>query len=197
MGKFTKVSENTFKEIQLEAGLILNKFDPTGATEVVDADIVCATTGGISIACKPTFTDYGSDIDNVPDNTLEFKEIDGWDCSLGFTALNASADVIKLALCAANDAEGKITPRFGAVADDAKDIWWVGERADGGFVACCLKNALSTDGLSLKTTKKGKGQLSCTLTGHISIKAQDVVPMDFYVQEGGAAPDEANVQEGE
>lgn len=187
MGKFTKVSENTFKEIQLEAGLILSKFDPTGETDVEDADIVCATTGGISITCKPTFTDYGSDIDNIPNNTLEFKEIDGWDCSLGFTALNASADVIKMALCAADASGNKITPRFRVSEADAKDIWWVGERADGGFVACCLKNAMSTDGLSLKTTKKGKGQLSCTLTGHISINAQDVVPMEFYVQEGESA----------
>ena len=184
MGKFVKVSENAFKEIQMEAGLILNKFDPTGATDVEDADIVCATTGGISITCKPTYTDYGDDIDNVPANMLEFKEVDGWDCSIGFTALNASASVIKLALGAADTDGGKITPRFDMSADDAADVWWVGERADGGFVACCLKNALSTDGLSLKTTKKGKGQLSCTLTGHVSINAQDVVPMEFYVQEG-------------
>ena len=184
---FVKVSENTFKEIQLEAGLILNTFDPSGATEVKDEDIVCATTGGISITCKPTFTDYGADIDNVPDNMLEFKEVDGWDCSIGFTALNASKSVIKLGLGAADTNGGKITPSFDMTADDAKDVWWVGERADGGFVACCLKNALSTDGLTLKTTKKGKGQLSCTLTGHVSIKAQDVVPMEFYVKEGDAA----------
>ena len=185
--KFVKVSEAAFKEIQLEAGLILNKFDPTGATDVADADIVCATTGGIAINCKPTFTDYGSDIDNVPNNMLEFKEIDGWDCSLGFTALNASVPVIQMALCAADVVGNKITPRNDLKVEDAKDVWWVGERADGGFVACCLKKSLSTDGLSLKTTKKGKGQLSCTLTGHVSIKAQDVVPMEFYVQEGEAA----------
>ena len=183
---FVKVSENTFKEIQLEAGLILNTFDPSGAAEVKDADIVCATTGGISITCKPTFTDYGADIDNVPDNMLEFKEVEGWDCSIGFTALNASESVIKLALGAADTNDGKITPRFDMTEADAKDIWWVGERADGGFVACCLKNARSTDGLTLKTTKKGKGQLSCTLSGHVSIKAQDVVPMEFYVKEGSA-----------
>ena len=187
MGKFVKVSENAFKEIQLEAGLILNKFDPTGATEVKDADIVCATTGGISITCKPTFTDYGSDIDNVPANMLEFKEVDEWECSIGFTALNASASVIKLALGAADTNDKKITPRFDMTSADASDVWWVGERADGGFVACCLKRALSTDGLSLKTTKKGKGQLSCTLTGHVSINAQDEVPMEFYVQEGESA----------
>ena len=185
--KFVKVSENTFKEIQLEAGLILNKFDVTGKTEVVDADIICATTGGIEASCKPTFTDYGEDIDNVPENMLEFKEIDSWACSMAFTALNASASVIKLALGAADSAEGKITPRFDLKDGDTADIWWVGERADGGFMACCLKNAMSTEGLTLKTTKKGKGQLSCTLTGHVSITAQNVVPMEFYVMEGKSA----------
>ena len=184
---FVKVSENTFNEIQMEAGLILNTFDPTGATEVKDEDIVCATTGGIEIACKPTFTDYGEDIDNVPNNMLEFKEIDGWDCSIAFTALNASTSVLKLALCAADVADGKITPRNDLTTADAKDIWWVGQRKDGGFVACRLMNALATEGLTLKTTKKGKGQISCTLTGHVSITAQDVVPMEFYVQEGEAA----------
>ena len=187
MGKFVKVSEKTFNEIQLEAGLILNKFDTTGETDVVDEDIVCATTGGIEISCKPAFTDYGEDIDNVASSILEFKEVDGWSCTIGFTALNASASVIKLALGAADADGNKITPRFDMSAADAKDIWWVGERADGGFVACCLKNAMSTDGLTLKTTKKGKGQISCTLTGHVSIEAQDIVPMEFYVMEGESA----------
>lgn len=184
MGKFVKVSENTFKEIQLEAGLILNTFDPSGEVEVKDEDIVCATTGGIEISCKPAFTDYGEDIDNVPNNMLEFKEVDGWDCSIAFTALNASASVIKLALGAADVEGNKISPRFDMTAADAKDVWWVGERADGGFCACRLMRAMSTEGLTLKTTKKGKGQLSCTLTGHVSITEQDVVPMEFYVQEG-------------
>ena len=186
MGKFTKVSQDTFKEIQLEAGLILNQFDPSGATEVADEHIVCATTGGIEIACKPQFTDYAEDIDNLPSGVVEFKEIDSYDCSISFTALNASAAVIKLALGAADNTDGKIVPRFDMSKEDTKDIWWVGERADGGFVACCLKNAMSTDGLTLKTTKKGKGQISCTLTGHVSIAKQDEVPMEFYVMEGEA-----------
>ena len=184
MGKFTKVSQDTFKEIQLEAGLILNQFDPNGVNEVEDSHIVCATTGGIEIACKPTFTDYGEDIDNVPANMLEFKRIDNWACTIAFTALNASANVIKLALGAADASGKKITPRSDMSKNDVKDIWWVGERADGGFVACCLKNAMSTDGLTLKTSKNGKGQLSCTLTGHVSVSKQDEVPMEFYVMEG-------------
>ena len=185
MGRFTKISENAFKEFQLEAGLILNTFNPE-TPNVSDEHIVCATTGGIQIACKPTYTDYGSDIDNVPNNMLELKEIDGWDCTLGFTALTVTAAGIKLALGSADIEGHKITPRAEKGKDDAKDIWWVGDRSDGGLVACCLKNALSTDGLSLKTTKNGKGQLTCTLTGHVSIAAQDVVPMEFYVIEGAA-----------
>lgn len=184
MGRFTKISENAFKEFQLEAGLILNKFNPETADAVKDEDIVCTTTGGIQIACKPTYTDYGSDIDNVPNNMLEMKEIDGWDCTMGFTALNVTPAIIKLALGAADVTGNKITPRAEKKNTDAADIWWVGDRADGGLVACCIKNALSTDGLSLKTTKNGKGQLTCTLTGHVSMSAQDVVPMEFYVMEG-------------
>ena len=126
MGKFVKVSENTFNEIQLESGLILNKFDPTGETDVVDEDIVCATTGGIAIDCKPNFADYGEDIDNVPNNMLEFKEVEDWNCSIGFTALNASESVIKLALGVADTADGKISPRVGNATEYAKDIWFKG-----------------------------------------------------------------------
>lgn len=184
MGKFTKVSENAFKEFQLETGVILKQFNVESPDAVTDEDIVCATTGGIQITCKPTYTDYGSDVDNVPNNMLEMKEIDGWECSIGFTALTVNEEVIKLALGAAEGSSFAVVPRAEKLNTDAKDIWWVGDRADGGLVAVCLKNALSTDGLSLKTTKNGKGQLSCTLTGHVSIKEQHIVPMEFYVVNG-------------
>ena len=63
---------------------------------------------------------------------------------------------------------------------DYSDIWWVGDKANGGFVAVRLMNALSTAGFSLQTTKNGKGQVALTITGHVSINAQSVVPMEFY-----------------
>jgi hypothetical protein len=75
----------------------------------------------------------------------------------------------------------KIVPRSDLRQSDfASSIWWVGDRADGGCVAIELKNALSTGGFSLQTTKNGKGQVSVELTGHVSITAQKVVPMVFY-----------------
>lgn len=185
--RFTQVKLDAFKEIQVEAGVITKKFNP--ANPVLDrADIVCVTTGGITINAKPTFTDYFEDVDNVPNNTKEGKQVDDWECSLATTALDTSAEGIKIALGVAdidpND-QTRITPRRDIKLSDFTDsLWWVGDRADGGFVACQVLNVLSTDGFSLKTTKKGKGQTGLTLMGHYSLDAVDTVPMNFYVVEG-------------
>lgn len=187
MGKFTKIPQDTFTEMQLDAGMLLKRFDPTGATDVADEDIICATTGGITVSCIPTYSDMGSDVDNCPVNMKELKHLDSWECKMAFTSLGTSPASIKLALGAA-DIDGtdttKIIPRRDLSQNDFANIWWVGDRADGGMVAACLKNALSTGGFSLKTTKNGKGQTSVELTGHVSINEQDVMPMEFYSKAG-------------
>lgn len=188
MGKFTKIPQDAFDEFGVDAGVLLKTFNPD-SPELVDENIICATTGGVNPVCTPTYSDWGEDVDNCPPNMMELMHLDGWDCSLGFTALSASPEVIRLALGAADiDAtNSKITPRRSLNIDkDFTDVWWVGDRSDGGFVAICLKNALSTSGFSLQTTKNGKGQIAVTLGGHVSIKQQDVVPMEFYVSEGEA-----------
>jgi hypothetical protein len=183
--KFTAVKQSTFNELQLEAGIVLTSFNPTTA-EFKDEDIVCATTGGIKADCTPTYSDFGEDVDNCPTNTKELKHLDSWSTSMGLTVLNVTSDSIAMALGAADidESTGKITPRMDLEQSDFNDIWWVGDRSDGGFAAVRMMNALSTGGMSLQTTKNGKGQLSVTLTGHVSINAQDVVPMEFYVSEG-------------
>lgn len=185
MGDFSKVSSTAFEDLQFDAGTLLKTFDP--ANPVIEDDaIICLTTGGITPSCVPTFVDDGADIDNVPDNMLEFKRLTGWTATLGFTALSVSPSTIKLSLGAADisNEEGvtKITPRNNLKETDFEDIWWVGDlKGSSKMAAVCLKKALSTGGFSLKTTKAGKGNLSVTLTGHYSITAQDEVPMDFYI----------------
>lgn len=188
MGRFSQISETAFAELQVEAGVILKDFDPE-SPELVNENIVCATTGGINPVCTPTYEDWAADVDNAKNNMKEFMRVNGWTCSLGFTALNMTAETFKLALGAADidPATGKITPRNELKNEDFRDLWWVGDRSDGGLVAICLKNALSTGGFSLQTSKNGKGQLSVTLTGHVSVNDQETVPMEFYVAEGTAA----------
>lgn len=188
--KFTKIPAKAFESMQINAGVVLNKFDPEGKTATQDADIICATSGGITAECKPNITDLGDDVDNCPKNTAELMEIEDWDCTLAFTALNTTAEVIRMSLGAADISDKTITPRMtlNTTADtgDFKTIWWVGDLIGGGFVAVKLMNALSTGGLSLKTTDKGKGNLSVTLTG-CQRMGDDTVPMEFYYSAAEAA----------
>lgn len=185
MGRFSKISQDAFNEFQVDAGVLLKTFD-VDSPELVDENIICATTGGINPVCTASYSDWGEDVDNCPNGMMELMDLEGWECTLGFTALNTTPEVIRMALGAADIdvASGKITPRRDLKDTDFADIWWVGDRTDGGLVAIRLINALSTSGFSLQTTKNGKGQIAVTLAGHVSIKAQDVVPMEFYVQEG-------------
>lgn len=191
MGKFTVIPQDTFEGLQLNAGVLLKTFDPTTGAAPKDEDIICATTGGINPSCVPTYSDFAEDVDNAPNNLMEFKHLDGWDCKMGFTSLGTSAESIRLSLGAADidAATGKITPRRNVKTTDFSDIWWVGDRADGGLVAIRLMNALSTGGFSLQTTKNGKGQVTMELTGHVSIQDQNVMPMEFY--SSGPAESEA------
>ena len=187
MGRFTKIPQDTFDNLQIDAGVLLNTFDPTSPTEPADADIITATTGGLNVSCVPTYSDFGEDIDNVPNNTKELKHLDGWDCKITTTALGTSPELIKLALGAAdipNSNSSKIVPRRDLEQTDFADLWWVGDKADGGLAAVKLINALSTGGFVLKTTKNGKGQVTLELTGHVSINDQSTVPMEFYSMEG-------------
>lgn len=188
MGQFSVIPQDTFDGLQLDAGVILTSFDPTSPS-VTDSAIVCATTGGINVSCVPTYSDLGEDVDNCPANMKELKHLDSWECKISFTSLGTSAENIRLALGAADVSvtTGAITPRKDLAQTDFSDIWWVGDRADGGCVAIQLKNALSTAGFTLKTTKSGKGQVSVELTGHVSINAQSVMPMEFYSLDPGAA----------
>lgn len=181
MGKFTQIPENTFQGLQLDAGVLLKNFDLENGT-FKNEDIICATTGGINIVCQATYSDFAEDVDNAPNNLKEFKHLDGWNCTMGFTSIGTSPESIRLSLSAADydPATGKIKPRRDLKQTDFSDVWWGGDRADGGFVAVRLINALSTGGFSLQTTKNGKGQNSMELTGHVSIKDQDTMPMEFY-----------------
>lgn len=180
MGMFTVIPQDTFEGLQMDAGILLKNFNPETPTAPADEDIICATTGGITVSCVPTYTDFGADVDNCPDNMLELKKLNGWNCRLSATSLSTSPEGIRLALGAADVAGNKITVRRDLKKTDFSDIWWVGDRMDGGFVAVHLKHALSTGGFSLKTSKNGKGQTTIELTGHVSIDAQDEMPMEFY-----------------
>lgn len=184
--KFTKIPQSTFEELQINAGILLKDFDVETGT-FADSDIITATTGGITVSVTPTYEDMGSDIDNCPKNTLQLKrKTDADEVKMSTTALCITEDILLYTLGAADKDQntGAIKPRKDLKTTDFKELWWVGDLSNNGYVACKISNALSTDGFSIKTTDKGKGQITLGITGHVDINAQDVIPAEFYLGSG-------------
>lgn len=184
MGRFTTLPADAFDTLQLDAGVLLTKFNPANPVRPDSDDILATTTGGINVVCKPTYSDLAEDVDNAMNGLKEYKHLDSWECSISFTSLKFNGDNTKWALGSADKTEGtgytKVVPRRNLDQSDFSTIWWVGDKANGGAVAVKLMNALSSDGLSIQTTKNGKGQSTQTISGNPSVTAPDVVPMEFY-----------------
>lgn len=187
MGAFTKVTQDAIENVAVQTGVILNTFSPSNPSAPEPSAIIGATTGGITATCNLTFEDFGSDIDNCPDNTKEMKRVTGCDCTLAFTFVTLTEETFKLSLGAADKSDGKVSARTDLRDTDFKEIWFVSEKVNDTIIAICLRNALSTGGFSYKTGKNSKGQLTVTLTGHVSINDPSDVPMDFYIATAPAA----------
>ena len=192
--KFTKIPTNTFKELQLNAGVLVSEFTPSSGT-VTASNIIGATSGGVKFTATPEYTDFGDDIDNCPKNMKELKRLDNWTVEMSGTYLTANTTVAK-ALVGAADIDGsdntKIVPRNDIADTDFSDIWWVGDYSDkngatnGGYMAIHLINALSTGGFQLQSGDKAKGQFAFTYTAHYSNTDPDKVPFEIYVKAGTA-----------
>ena len=190
--KFRKIPEETFKNIVLNAGVLLKSFTPATPT-VDDANILGATTGGINFTATPSFTDFGEDIDNCPKNMKELKKLDSWEVKLTGTFITSNTSLIALLMGAGDVGTSdttKVTPRVDVASADFKDLWFVCDYSDkngennGGFCAIKIINALSTGGFSMQSADKGKAQFSFEFTGHVSMSAQTVVPFEVYLKEG-------------
>ena len=192
--KYTKIPENTFQNIQLNAGVLLSSFTPSSAT-VSDEAIIGATTGGINFTATPTYIDFGEDIDNCPKNMKELKKLDSWEAKCSGTFVTIDTAVAKSLIGAADIGTSdttKVTPRNDLAQSDFNDIWIVGDYSDkngdtnGGFIAIHMMNALSTGGFQIKTEDKAKGQFAFEYTAHYSMSAQDTVPFEVYIKAGTA-----------
>ena len=194
--KYTKIPTDTFKNLQLNAGVLLESFDVSTQTLAADS-IIGATSGGVSFTAVPSSIDFGEDIDNCPKGTKEMMHLDSWEAKMSGTFASVSKSLAKTLVGAADLSGSKITPRNDFSAADFSDIWWVGDYSEinedgtstgkAGFIAIHLLNSLSTGGFSIQSNDKGKGQFEFEFTGHYSMEDQNKVPFELYVQEGTAA----------
>lgn len=195
--KFTRIPETTFQKLQLNAGILVSEFTPATGT-VDEADIIGATTGGVSFSAVATYSDKGEDIDNCPINVKELKQLDSWEVTMSGTFVTVDTNAAKLMIGAADIDKSDTTlvkPRNDVLETDFQDIWWVGDYSDkngdtnGGYVAIHMLNGLSTGGFQLQSGNREKGQFEFEFTGHYSIDAQDTVPFEVYIKAGAAEPE--------
>lgn len=202
--KFTKVNADLFQNIQINAGIICKIFVPSTGTVT---GILSATSGGITFASNPTYTDFFEDVDNLPPNTKQGKRITAWDPALSGTMLEVNAENVKSRLGAADITTvtgttiSKITPRAVLEETDFDDIWFVGDYSDvntgasAGFIAIHLIDALNTVGFQLKTGKNEKGQSTFEYHGHYDVTDDDQEPpFEIYVKAGTGGTAEPGVK---
>lgn len=190
--KFTRVKEDAFQTMQLNAGILLDDFDPSSGT-FDDENILGATSGGTNFTATPEYEDFGEDVDNCPINMKEFKQITSIEVLMSGTFVTLTAALAQRLVGAADIATGdntKIVPRNTLKDTDFKDLWWVGDYSDkngatnGGFVAIHMLNSLSTGGFQIQSGNREKGQFAYEFTGHYSLANQDQVPFEVYVKAG-------------
>ena len=190
--KFTQIPSDTFQKLILNAGILVDGFTP--ATGVI-GNLLGATTGGIQFTTNPEFTDFGEDIDNCPNNTMELKKLDSFDPQMSGTFLTVTPAVAKQLIGPA-DIDGSdathVVPRADLLTTDFKEVWWIGDYSDvntganAGFLAIHLKNALNTGGFQIQSEKNNKGQLAFEFHGHYSIEDTTEVPFEIYIKAGTA-----------
>ena len=188
--RYTQIPANTFKEIQLNAGVLVDDFNPS--TGVI-GNLLGASSGGFNFNAAPTFEDFGADIDNCPHDTKELKKQTGNEVTMGGTLVTVTPSTTKTLIGAADIDSGDSThiiPRRDLESGDFKTLWWIGDYSDkngnsnGGFVAIKMLNTLSTGGFQIKSNDKGKGQFAFTFTAHTTIASPDTVPYEVYIKAG-------------
>ena len=195
--KYTKIPSDTFKHIQLNAGVLAKTFTPSSGTL---GALIGATSGGVTFNATPTYVDFGDDIDNCPKNMKELKKLDSWEAKISGTFISVTVAMAKSLLGAADidsSDSTKIVPRNEILDADFEDLWWVGDYSDengtnGGYIAIHLINALSTGGFQIKSSDKAKGTFSFEYVAHYSMTdadekdATEVVPFEIYVKAGSS-----------
>lgn len=192
--KYTKVASDAFEKLTLNAGIICRTFTPDTGTF---GEIVAATSGGISFATNPTYTDFGEDVDNVPANTKQLLRITAYDPVISGTQLTLDAATIAELIGGADvgtaSAAGvtKISPRAVLKEEDFKDLWFIVDYSDvntgatAGFVAIHIMNSLNRTGFNLQTGKNSKGQDTFEYHGHYDITDEDQTPpFEVYIKQG-------------
>lgn len=181
----TGLRADTFQKIQLNAGIMLKNFDYSSATDAASlatlistekgksdsSSLMGATRGGGTFTCTPEVRNI--EADGLRNAFVGSTIFDGWEIKLSTTLLEITPGNFKTALpgAAVADASKKHTVTLTnnvADADYIKNLVWIGDVGNGGYMIIDLKNALNTAGITMTYTDKGEGTLPVEFIAHAS-----------------------------
>lgn len=187
---FSGFTAGTAKHLQLDAGAFLKNYDPTKDTwETAKATkLIGDTVGGGSFSAVPTVRRI--EVDGVKGAAKGLETIDEWTVTMTANVKEVTVDSIKLALGAASSEATssepanytKITGKNEiADADYLNNLTWVGRLSGSNKpVIIVVKNALSTNGLTISFADKAEGVIPVTVTGHYTQDDLETPPFDIY-----------------
>lgn len=178
----TGLTPQTFKNLQLNAGVFLKNFDysgietPDDLTDAVIAvlesreGVLGATRGGGTFTCAPSIRNI--EADGKRSEFVGSTVNDGWTVRLSTTLLEATPENFKDALMSADvTVNGNVTivqPRTAIKTEDyISSLCWIGDTSEG-LMMIELDNALNIDGASFTFTDKGEGTLPVNFMAHQS-----------------------------
>ena len=177
-GLTTPIRADTFKKLQLNAGVFIKDFVFEGITDAtaLKAAIVNIITGGSNPAGELIGATRGGgnfnvtkqrrtpDIDGMRYPFKGSQFVDSADAYIATTLVEVTPDNFVLALATGEkSASGKITTvkMHTAVEDDdyLTNMCWAGDLADGRLVLIVLENALNNADMQFTFTDKGEGTI--------------------------------------
>ena len=190
MAVFSGFTADTAKHLQLDAGAFLKDYDPTTDTwdTAKTTKLIGATSGGGSFSAVPTMRRI--EVDGVKGAAKGLQNVDEWVITITANVKEFTAETIKLSLIGATGTPTEEQPtgytKITAsselkLTDYINNITWVG-RLSGSEkpVIIVVKNALSTNGLSLTMADKAEGMIPITFTGHYDPEKLEELPFEIY-----------------
>lgn len=193
-GKWTKYPAEFWKNLQVNAGIVVDGFDHTSTGDTPYTSIIGATADGVTFNPNPTFEDFGADIDNVPPNTWQLKRIQYYDPSMAGTFKTVKAATAEM-LCPGSANNGLITPAMTLTQEmfqnktlladysEVNQDGGTGSSVKAGEIAVTIKHALNITGFQWKTNKDGKGDFAFDFHGHYDLDNPDDPPFEIWIKE--------------
>ena len=204
MSEYMKVPTDFMETVQMDAGIICTGFTPS--TGAITGLIGAIGSDGFKFASNPKYQDFGEDVGNIPDGTMQMMRITGYDPTASGSYKGVTSAILKK--LEANSAYGvsgnsadetHIIPQAGFVDLNAfEDLYFIGNYSnhnDGasatapyaGYMAVKIKNALNKTGFQWQTTKNGKGTFAFEFHGHYDLDNLSEQPFEYYIRKGAAA----------